>query len=139
MHYRKFFALCRQAHADRIGSDRIGSDRIGAAECFLLRCAALLCSVALRCAALHCHAIRFDSAARRRCPRCVLCCAVLWRSLGRPSPKSAPTETRKRTLTSALTNLLLTPDRAAHSAAIEKGACAQRATDEMHSGAFGSV
>jgi hypothetical protein len=64
---------------------------------------------------------------------------VLWRSLGRPSPKSAPTETRKQTLTSALTNLLLTPDRAAHSAAIETGACAQRATDEMHPGAFENV
>ena len=76
MHYRKFFALCRQAHADRIGSDRIGSDRIGAAECFLLRCAALLGCTALRYAALPFDSIRLScaSAVPTLCP--VLCGAV---------------------------------------------------------------
>ena len=66
MHYRKFFALCRQAHADRIGSQRPNA----------FFCAALLCSVALRCAALRCTAIRFDSIELRVGGAHAVCCAV---------------------------------------------------------------
>ena len=66
MHYRKFFALCRQAHADRIGSQRPNA----------FFCAALLCSVALRYATLRCTAIRFDSIQLRVGGAHAVSCAV---------------------------------------------------------------
>ena len=66
MHYRKFFALCRQAHADRIGSQRPNA----------FFCAALLGCTALRYAALPFDSIRFSCASAVPTLCAVLCGAV---------------------------------------------------------------
>jgi hypothetical protein len=74
MHYRKFFALCRQAHADRIGSDRSGR----------MLSPALRCSARLHCAALRYAALPFDSI-RLSCASAVpTLCAVLCGAVAQP-------------------------------------------------------